>query len=450
MENSARDSEKNAYLQDQCDEFMTDLILQLLSHRPTNTLQFIHDYTGKLMRNEHVSKPYLTQELRKSIPNFSWPDDARKSVNKSFQQDLSINNVNSQINTEIRATNIAISNRHNANLAISNRNNTNVATSNAYNTFTSNRHNDASSITCSNNIENLSVDNLDGSESGRESSIMKHKNEVERVKSLRHITDKLQASDAETMRNFFNLNHIHGKNYSTTSDLNWVEQQGNGKTNFTRVARYPEGTEWDAPITTLNDEPNKSEGWYYSKTTQKEEDKEVLSKIIKPDQSQMEKIHCHRCEFSWAHINKARSYSQNKFILKRMPDFDIFMDVTYKPVDIHSFNFESHENILTKISEKTQANFASHNKKNLVFFLRFTGKYKERQKAFFKEEKGDFLINRPYCLRCVKDICVEKLCPLNFDKLVKIIHETKHYHVMLRNDFTDENNSVLRVLPVEK
>merc|ERR1712183_35122 len=113
----------------------------------------------------------------------------------------------------------------------------------------------------------------------------------------------------------------------------WVEKKGNGLNDFTRVARYPDGTEWDLPVTLDENEPNENDGWYFSKTIQKEEDKEVICRIISTDQSQMQKIHCHGCEFSWPHINKSRTFCQNKFIMKKMPDFEVFMDVTYKPTN---------------------------------------------------------------------------------------------------------------------
>ena len=95
MENSTQDSEKATYLHEKCDAFMTDLILQILSVRPSNVVQFIHDYTGKLMRNEPLSNKEITQELRNSIPNFSWPNDQRTSTNGSPEQDIRVHEFNS-------------------------------------------------------------------------------------------------------------------------------------------------------------------------------------------------------------------------------------------------------------------------------------------------------------------------------------------------------------------
>jgi len=83
-----------------------------------------------------------------------------------------------------------------------------------------------------------------------------------------------------------------------------------------------------------------------------------------------------------------------------------------------------------------------------VFFIRFTGKYKERQITFFNDDA--FIVNRPYCMACMKEMCIRKLCPLKFDTIVKILNEPEHYFVMMRNEFTEDNSVVLNVSPLDK
>jgi len=116
-------------------------------------------------------------------------------------------------------------------------------------------------------------------------------------------------------------------------------KNGNSISYTQRIARYPSGSEWDLPISTENDDsPNIEIGWNYSRSGLCQKDKENISRFLKVKESQMSIIDCHGCEFSWANINKARTYNSQRFILKKLPEFDVFMDVSYEKMNTEDFN----------------------------------------------------------------------------------------------------------------
>lgn len=155
-----------------------------------------------------------------------------------------------------------------------------------------------------------------------------------------------------------------------------------------RIARYPNGSEWDLPITNDDDTPNEEIGWKYARSGLTEKDKENISRNLSLKESQMTCIDCHGCEFSWASINKARTYNPQKFILKKLPEFDVFCDTSYSKLNVNEFTTTLGEELGSRpnVSDANLKYFESDKKKNLVFFIRFTGRYKDRQASFFDND----------------------------------------------------------------
>ena len=64
---------------------MRELILQLVTERPTEVYEFIHDWVGKKLNNEMIPKPKVTEDIRKSMPNLVYPEDKSKNCSKAYQ-----------------------------------------------------------------------------------------------------------------------------------------------------------------------------------------------------------------------------------------------------------------------------------------------------------------------------------------------------------------------------
>merc|ERR1712194_652702 len=78
MDKQQRDEDRRAYLKEHADGVMQELILQIVTHRPQNVVEFIHDWSGKKLAGEIVVKPKITEEVRQSMPKLVYPEEDKK------------------------------------------------------------------------------------------------------------------------------------------------------------------------------------------------------------------------------------------------------------------------------------------------------------------------------------------------------------------------------------
>lgn len=479
--------EKTAYLQKNCDRFMTDLILQLLMNKPANVVKFVHEYTGKLLKNETILKPDLHQEdeLRRSLPTFVYPtneankvqaqqyckteniDYSRKEIEYSRKEIESSRKETESSRKEVDYSRKEVDysqrepNHFASQIVISTpKNDNNLEQNSGYKSTRNDVYNSEPRLTensknLSDNLSNDGVENTTEQINKRNTILEFHKKLSELVLAFRR-TEDLNAQDEANLAHFFAL-----PNYTSLEpekNVSWVTKPAKMKTFdeakdvLVRIARYPDGTEWDLPISTNDGSVYGKTGWVHNGNKKDPNIKDYAIREINDTKSQMGLIHCHGCELSWPFINKSRAYSIQRLTQKKIPEFDIFIDSSFARPDAKNF-------IIDKMNDQSDNGapcntftekllFKEEGKKNLVFFIRFTGKHKERQSGLFEE--GGFLVNRPYCLRCLQDICIKKLCPLKFDSIKKIINESNNYFQMLRNNFTEDNSVVLSVSPMDK
>ena len=304
-------------------------------------------------------------------------------------------------------------------------------------------------------LDGLSSDGVEPSktEIARRGDILtKWKKFSDQILTFRHSSEQTPQDEAR-LAEFFNLPNY--KSYEPENNVTWITKSAKSYTDkdlIVRIARYPHGTEWDSPITTNDGAVYTKGGWRFQSNSKEPSPQDYAIKEIDSSRSQMSTIHCHGCELSWPFINKARAYSAQRLMQRKVPEFDIFMDASFAPPDQNSFIFDKNNESEGKVQScnafTEKLLYKDDGKKNIVFFIRFTGKYKERQSGIFEE--GGFSENRPYCLRCLQEICVKKMCPLKFDSITKIINEPNNYFQMLRNNFTEDNSMVLNVSPMDK
>jgi hypothetical protein len=80
MDKQQRDEERRAYLKENADTIMTELILQIVTVRPANVVEFIHEWSGKKLSGEVIAKVKVTDEVRRSMPKLVYPEEVRGSA----------------------------------------------------------------------------------------------------------------------------------------------------------------------------------------------------------------------------------------------------------------------------------------------------------------------------------------------------------------------------------
>ena len=79
MSSNTKNVERREYLKNNCDKILTDLLSQLAFHRPTNVVQFLHDYSAKKMSEDVLDNASATeavpQDVRKSCPKLVYEED---------------------------------------------------------------------------------------------------------------------------------------------------------------------------------------------------------------------------------------------------------------------------------------------------------------------------------------------------------------------------------------
>lgn len=80
MDKQQRDEERRAYLKENADTVMTELILQIVTVRPANVVEFIHEWSGKKLSGEVIAKVKVTEEVRRSMPKLVYPEEVKGSA----------------------------------------------------------------------------------------------------------------------------------------------------------------------------------------------------------------------------------------------------------------------------------------------------------------------------------------------------------------------------------
>ena len=164
----------------------------------------------------------------------------------------------------------------------------------------------------------------------------------------------------------------------------------------------------------------------------------------------MFEISCHGCELSYSPITRARTYCADKMEELKLPEFDVFYEETKACIKCPDFesNALDFERDDEKWSPEVRAKMESNKKKNLVFFIRFTGRHDDRWPKLF-QSSSRLLINRPYCFQCFREFCYEAGGKKKYQNIIELLRLKTYYHIMQRNEFTQNSNVLKTISPLE-
>ena len=511
---------------------MTEIILQLITHRPDNLAQFVHEYTGKKLRNENVSMPSMTNDLRESLPQIIYEEEFEKlgpprqdlenNTTPNDDNNQTPNSLNVQLNSirnsAVRCSQTTIPLNEGSDDECESRLISQNERTQIRNELTNKLHllreiqykKEALSKEeekrlegmlilqcqkkyavdawidfkevkrCPNQILELkdlkilkgkvTPDELSSEETLIIKEALINYRKFKKLKSIINeedefkitgkkkwfdlddsIKQEMELKYPELKKDFTTATKLESKQIKfTTRSCRYYDKNGNLLETTKRIARYPSNTEWEIPIMLDDDTPNESLGWKVSSKQLFGQDHDNMSRNIDPTSSIMFEICCHGCELTHSPITRARTYCADKMEELKLPEFDIFYEETKS--SIKSSDFESNaldfERDDEKWSQEVRANMDSAKKKNLVFFIRFTGRHDDRWPKLF-QSSSRLLINRPYCFECFREFCYEAGGKKQYQNIIELLRLKTYYYIMRRNEFTQNSNVLKSIGPLE-
>lgn len=528
------DLDRKTYQKSNADDIMTEIILQLVTHRPNNIVEFVHEFTGKKLRNEDVSMPYMTNSLRESMPTMVYENDLQKlgpprqdlenntDVNRDNTIAPTTNSLTVQLQNEknytIKGSHINIPQHEQSDDDYESRLISEDQRSEIRNEF-KNKLNSLKDILYKKqalskdeeqkletmlNLEcqkkygvdswidfkdlkqypnqilalkdlpilkgKVSPDELSSEEKAVTKEALADFRKFKKLKTIISDDDKhkigakkrwhdiddsvkneIESRYSELRRDFTFASKSEPKYAKFLTRLcRYYDKDGNIKETTKRIARYPNNTEWEIPIMLEDDSPNKMLGWKICPKQLFGQPHDNIYRNIDSKTSIMNEISCHGCEMTYSPITRARTYCAAKMEELKLPEFDVFYEETKAIIikddlESNALNFERDNE---KWSPETRTAMESNNKKNLVFFIRFTGRHDDRWPKLF-QSSSRFLTNRPYCFECFREFCFEVGGKKQYQRIIELLRLKTYYYVMNRNEFTQNSNVLKNIGPLE-